>query len=420
MLGMVRLAVTAAAVLACLHSALTLTPITGNTHTFVDADLIGGFVTRSNSDTSSDPNMEDVFPSNLSDQEFAVYNDNANTAWIVTGTTLVDGYILLGPKQTARFRVDGGTIRPTIKPVFAPRRPLDWWVRNFTADAALGTLPASSDANHCLTRNAACATIQAAYDKIRKTFPNLQSQTIWLAWNHSGTGLGPDYIGPIAAWQIPGLPADYGLTIQGENDGAVRTRIISGLAGGIHVAGDQQVYLRWTGVWSLGGQAAVLAAYGGKVFLDHVVLYGASNSSGSVGAALLEAGPVAGSQIMILCSVHIVDGQTSTVFATSFARAIDGGKIGSQATCEDNVTPTRVYMWNNNVRFSYGTAIAANAGRIEFHHAWSDGVGYPSGPGNFPIVHGKTWDLTSGSILLRGGITVPGDIAGSSPDSIVQ
>lgn len=349
--------------------------ITGDSHAFDDNDVTAGFIERSN---SNGQNMVDTFPANLADGQVVVRNANTEGPWIATGSSIDGspaGYVILGPKQSATLRIENGTIKPIVLPIFAPGRLTTWWVRNFTDDAVRGTLPTPSDANHCLTLEAACASIQAAFDKMRRIFPNLQRQEIVLTWD--GTSTIHDYAGAILAWQLPGLPSDYGLTIRGENDGLVRTRIADGLDGGLHVAGDLQVYLRWTAVWTWQtARPAIIAPYGGKIWLDTVVLYGAAGNGGNTPAALLETGPQKG-QIAIIGPVHVLDAHTSTKFATCLFNATDGGEIYVQPY-------TRIYLWWAP-RFEVATRCGYMRGVISSYAAWDDASAYPN-PGGTPTI----------------------------------
>jgi hypothetical protein len=378
----------AAAIMLLGTTLATAGTITGANHTFVNGD-IGTTIFRSNSGAD----MFDSFPvSALTDGEVTVYNDDVTGNWTVTtGTpTTIDGlptnYVQLGPRQSATFRTDGGAIRTLIKPVFAPGHDMIWYIRNYTADYRTGSLvnlPVALDTNHCQTIQAACPTIQAAYDKIRMTYPNFMRQTMRMMWDHSSL-VTMDYPGALIAWQIPGLPSDYGLTLDGENDGLVRTRVGAGLDGAIHVAGNAQMYVRWTGVRSLGSRPCVQSPYGGFVWLDTVVFYSCTNDTGTVAQAILNAGPRAG-QIAVIGPIHVIDDHTSTLFATCLANAYDGGSVYIELGVP-------VYLWGGaNVRFSVATVCASSFGIATTNSAdWKDGYG-----GSPPVT---TWNPGTGLI----------------------
>lgn len=262
--------------------------------------------------------------------------------------------------------------------------PTRWWIDNINGnDIFDGT-----------TRATAFRTIQHAYDWVRcNVNANNFPQEFFLCWD--GTNTITDYAGAILTYRIFGLPHDFGVTLRGEVDGngAVRTRIGNGGDGAIHVAGECQVYLTNTALHTTSARPAAIAAYGGKLFLNNIVLYG------SPGASLIEAGPVY-ARINLIGPLWVIN-NISDPLATALFNADDESSI----SLEHGNTIT-IY---GNPLFSYSTIAVSRRGKIQVNGTitWSG------------TARGAKWKGQSGGMIQAGQSLdswIPGDSNGTNLD----
>ena len=243
-----------------------------------------------------------------------------------------------------------------------------------------------NNSNNGLIRECAFKTLQGAWDWVYSEIDaHLHSVEFFLV------NSGAPYSGVIAAYQIPGLPHDYGVRFTGELDAAghVCTLVEDSSAGCFHIAGGCQVYIRNVAVRSHNGAQSIKAAYHGSVFLDNMVFYGAD------GAALIEAGPVY-SRVEINSPFWVHNLGTA---GSAILSAYDTGSITvpAQATC----------TIQGNPYFSFSTVAVSDRGKMQVRCPF---VG---------DARGRRWTTQSDGMILTGrdlDSYIPGDAPGSSLD----
>lgn len=358
----------------------------GNNYTYANSDL-GTVVFRSNNGSD----MSDTIPS-LNDGELTVYNTDLTGLLLIKSSVALDcttsGWVLIGPRQAAKFAISSNAAYTISKEKCKPRSTRRWYIRNFSTG--------HSDNNCGVSDAEAFTTPCAAYDTIRKEIDaNNQQQEFYLRWD--GTSLQSDYDSLLATWTIPSLPHDFGVTLRGETDvnGSVRCRLVNSTWGALHVAGGCQVYAKNVAFQSSNGAPNVIAPYDGFINLDNVVCYGTAGTAGTI-----VAGPNKG---YITTTGPVYLNPPGGNFATAIFQAHDYSSIVPQYQ-------NLVYAYGAiQITPSGGCAVVAvnGGGKVNAINLWAG------------VYNGPAYYATSGSIIT-GSAAIPGSTGAQDGTCTIQ